>query len=168
MSDDLIKSTFESKAWAYVVMYHGVGIGFWDADEKKLVFHPSVEFDWEDVTELRVFDKDMELRFIRNEDGELKPRNSQGIKHDKLRCSDYMMYGTDVRENDTNDKSWTALIEDRGGKVYFPKDLKVASDIPMWLGIRNYLRFTEDLRLEVCDFAFTGFRKGSDKERVKL
>jgi len=161
------KNVFNAKAWAYAVMYHGVGIGLWCPDKQDLIFHPNVEFDWEDVTELRVFDEEKELRFVRNENGELKERNSADIKYDEVRCAEYLMYGTDASPED----EWTILTEDRGGELYFPtklKDLKLGSEKVMWLGIRNYLRFTEDLRLEVCDYAFTGFKSGMDKQGVDL
>ena len=66
-----ILTNFEGmKAWVYVVMFHNVEIGSWDGRNIKL--HDN-DFDWENVLELRVFNKDKELRYIRVSD-ELKCR----------------------------------------------------------------------------------------------
>jgi len=181
----LIKATFFSNAWAYTVMYHGVAIGTWRASEQKLDFCNEADFCWDDVLELRVFDTTdgihKELRFVRNEDGELLSRDSDkynnNVDYEEYKTGDtaeylvqdthYLMYGTDATDGEDG---WTILTEDRGGSVYFPKalDFKKDESIVMWLGIRNYLRFTEDLRLEVCDYAFMGFKKGLGKQEVKV
>jgi hypothetical protein len=85
------------------------------------------------------------------------------------------MYGTDAEP--AEDKSWTILKENRGGSLYFPTDKNKLSfdktgegkdQVVMWLGIRNYLRFTDDLRLEVCDYSFTGFKISLAKRKLDL
>ena len=161
---ELIKEAFPSKAWAYTVMHHGVAIGLWDGAD--LNFHPSAEFDWEDVTELRIFNPERELRFICTGGGKLLVRDSKDIEFVELRDCEYVMYGTNPDPD--IESGWTVLTEDRGGVVYFPKALSFESETVMWLGIRNYLRFTDDLRLIVCDYAFTGFMQGINKKEVTL
>jgi len=161
-----IREVFPSgKAWAYAVMYHGVALGIWDGDA--LNFHSSADFGWEYVTELRVFNAMRELRFVRGEEGILLVRDSEHIAFEETRDTAYLMYGTSANI-DAGNRNWTILTEDRGGKVCFPKELKFGDETVMWLGIRNYLRFTEDLRLEVCDYAFTGFKRDKNKQEVTL
>ena len=169
---EIIEDTFLSKAWAYTVMYHGVAIGLWV--DNALKFHESAEFDWKHVAELRVFNTERELRFVRGENNMLLVRKRIGdeliagdgsvIMYDDIRDCEYMMYGTDKHD----DAEWTVLTEDRGGNVCFPKPLEFSNnEIVMWLGIRNYLRFTDDPpRLEVCDYVFTGFKQGKNKKEV--
>ena len=172
---NLIKQAFSSRAWAYSVMYHGVAIGVWDGND--VFFHKSAEFDWAYVTELRIFNNERELRFIRNEDGVLLVRDNINIdmKNTEKQCAAYLMYGTNAKPDGGD--NWTVLTEERGGLVYFPKkkdDIGFekltdgGDEIVLWLGIRNYLRFTDDLRLEVFDYSFTGFKKGMDKREVEI
>jgi len=85
------------------------------------------------------------------------------------------MYGTDISHEEHGGITWTAFKEDRGGTLYFPKKLEFKDEpIQMWLDIHNYLQIAKtgigSVRLEVCDYAFTGFSKGngSKKEGVKL
>jgi len=165
-----IKSMFEeNKAWAYTTMYHGVAIGIWDGEQ--LQFHTSAGFCVEDIIELRVFDEKKELRVVSDEYGKLICRNSEIYKDDESDSEKYLMYGTkqvSLEENDQN-KNWIALEEDRGKELYFPKMKSlvfVNDEVYMWLCIRNYLRFSDDLRLEVVDYAFAGFRTGKDKKGV--
>ena len=168
-----INAVFKSqKAWAYAVMYHGVAIGTWEDGAEN--FHTTIDFSWENVIELRVFNSERELRFVRGEDGKLLFRDSANIVCDETRDTAYLMYGTSAQSKD----GWTIFSEDRGGNVYFPKEITFDAkdgnaEVVMWLGIRNYLRFTEDLRLEVFDYAFTGFMQGLGndgkyKQEVKL
>jgi len=172
-----IKDAFKDNAWAYTVMHHGVAIGLWDSAKGEIKFHHSAGFSWDYVTELRVFNCRRELRFIRNEDDTLVSRDTLELesrisKDDKDNTS-YLMYGTDISHEEHSGMLWTALKEDRGGKLYFPKEL-VFKDEPilMWLNIRNYLQIAKTsvggVRLEVCDYAFTGFSKGRKKEGVTL
>ena len=171
--NEKIAKVFKGEACAYAVMYHGVGIGKWDG--KEFNFHVSVEFDWDFVTELRVFSdvfgEERELRFVRLEDGTLKERDSANINAEQTKDVDYLLYGTSHRIED----DYTILSEDRGGKLYFPKEIQYEpleakqedKEVITWLSIRNYLRFSEDLRLEVCDYAFTGFRQGRPQKENK-
>ena len=172
----VIKEAFPKKAWAYTVMYHGVAIGIWDGTA--LCFHPSAEFDWDDVTELRVFDDNgaRELRFLRKENGTLVCRDSAFISGDTIPDSiEYLLYGTHAEPAEIDD--WTVLTESRGGSLYFPVAINELNfdqindrndQVVMWLGIRNFLHFTDDLRLEVSDYSFTGFKSTIDKLEVKL
>ena len=164
--ENKINNTFTGKAWAYKVMYHGVAIGLWDG--KDVRFHDGAGFDWDYILELRIFNKEREIRIIRGEGGGLLFRDS-GLHIDSKRthprCTAYRMYGTDY--DDINDK-WIMLKEERGGGIYFPKVHDFNGDKIMWLGICNYLRFTDDLRLEVCDYVFTGFKRGNGKQEVAL
>lgn len=172
-----IKTTFpDSDAWAYVVMYHSVGIGKWINEKDELVFHSSVAFSWNDVTELRVFDHNQELRFMRGENGTLLSRNSKYItpapdEIREIRNTKYLMYGTTITDPiEENGLQWTELSEDRGGKLMFPEELKFKNnEVVIWLKIRNFLRFTDGPRLEVCDYTFTSFEweketKGDTKD----
>jgi CRISPR-associated protein (TIGR03984 family) len=164
---EMTKKAFPDKAWAYTVMHQGVAIGTWEKDDVK--FHKSAAFCWNDVLELRVFHENRELRFTRNENGKFYRRDSDCISHDEVRHTAYLMYGTDAKP-DVDE--WIVLKEGRGGALYFPRNIADAAhrekEIIMWLGIRNYLRFTTDLRLEVCDYTFTGFKKGMAKREVQL
>ncbi|MCL2571359.1 MAG: CRISPR-associated protein Csx19 [Defluviitaleaceae bacterium] len=163
-------NTFEGKAWAYTVMYHGVAIGIWDGEN--LLFHDTTQFRWDYVTELRVFDDKREVRFIRDELGNLLFRDSKELENCKdytKQDAEYLMYGTDL----AYEGNWTILTEDRGGQLYFPGKLALKKDdIYMWLGIRNFLRIVESsvggVRLEVCDYVFTGFKEGAMKGLVDI
>ena len=164
-----INEAFPKIAWAYAVMCHKVAIGAWE--NGALNFHSTVDFNWENIIELRVFNSERELRFIRGEDDKLLLRDSDAIAADcEKRDTAYLMYGTSAHA----EGDWTLLKEDRGGELYFPKGLEFENNqVVMWLGIRNYLRFTEDLRLEVFDYAFTGFmrglnEKGTYKDKIPL
>ena len=161
------KIAFSDKAWAYAVMYHSVAIGIWDNDRDELIFHTDVKFNLDFVTELRIFNSKQELRFVRNEDGVLLFRDSTEIKYYTTRDTAYLMHGTNCNHPDENNGlQWTPLSEDRGGKLLFPKKLICENKkTVMWLGIRNYLHFTDDLHLEVSDFTFTGFIQGKNKEK---
>jgi len=171
-----IKDAFNSSAWAYAVMYHGVAIGLWDGENSNLYFHPTAGFSWDYVSELRVFDQSRELRFVRDENDNLCFRDSKGLE-ESISSSDkhdtsYLMYGTDITPEESNGTRWSVLTEDRGGRLYFPKELSFTGPILMWLNIRNYMQVvkspTGSVRLEVCDYAFTGFGKGTDKKGVEL
>jgi len=175
-----IKKVFGSNAWAYVVMYHCVAIGIWDGKNEKLIFHETIAFDWNYVTELRVFNNNRELRFLRDENDVLLCRDSSLLESStckkNIQDTSYLMYGTDVEIEEKQGAQWTALFEDRGGKVYFPKKLYFSQSskegVLMWLNIRNFLREGENsvggIKLEVCDYVFTGFSKGRNKEGVSL
>jgi len=173
------------KAWAYAVMYHGVAIGIWDGNKGELKFHSSAGFDWDYVTELRVFNDEQELRFMLNENGEMLHRDRKEFekitKADDFHKDDsYLMYGSNViDEQDDDDPSWSVLTEDRGGKIYFPQRLSFGKDeqIQIWLKIRSFFKIVDrktdnsepsSIHLDVCDYAFTGFSKGPEKEEVKI
>lgn len=170
---------FCTPAWVYVVMYHSVAIGTLDSnavigttslakEDPSLIFapnpsfdwgalfHESVDFDWDCVTELRIFNEKRELRIIRNMHNTLVMRDSQTLASYEYRNVDYLMYGT---KGSVIDDKWTVLSEDRGGDIYFPAKVETTDGkVQLWLKVRNFLRFTQDLRLEVCDYAFTGFK----------
>ena len=161
-----IKNAFNCEAWAYAVMYHGVAIGIWDGED--MIFHNSTGFNWDYVMELRVFNKEREMRLMRGENDVILLRDSDIYKNYndiEIRDTAYKMYGTGIR--DAGEK-WFALSEDRGGDLYFPKTNVFSGDNNMWLGIRDYLIVTEDLRLEAIDFAFTGFKYGLEWEKPEV
>ena len=169
-----IKDAFPGVSWAYAVMYHEVTIGLWNGDN--FVFHDSVDFDWKHVMELRVFNKARELRFLRDEGGDVLTRDSSedidaNDEDIETRVATYRMYGTNDEGTSTiSDASdrWIALREDRGGDLYFPKTPSFKGDSVMWLCIRSYLKVSSDLRLEIIDYAYTGFKCGLDKEEVVI
>jgi len=168
-----IKDAFKGKAWAYAVMYHGVAIGKWDSEKEALRFHDSAGFNWDYVTELRVFDNQRELRFLRDENDVLLCRDSLELEKniDDKQDTSYLMFGTTIVSKKT-DTTWTVFTEDRGGELYFPCELKFKGDIRMWLNIRNFFQVVESavggVWLEVCDYTFTGFSKGDEKGLVSI
>ena len=149
------------KAWAVVSQYHSVGIGRWDGE--KLNFHSDVEYDAAYVTELRVFNENAELRFA---NGIERFADDTGKK---LHDTGYLLYGTDITERDGD---WICLSEQRGGKLWFPKDVKFDNKDPiaLWLIIRHYLQYnrirmrdsiaTGKSALEVIDYRYVGFAQG--------
>ena len=173
---DEIKKRFPGKAWAYAVMYHGVGIGIWDGSEP--VFHESVEFDNDCIMEMRVFDASSELRIICGDgSGNPKYRFISDAENSDCFDRDYICFGTDSK----CEAGFTSLSEDRGGVLYFPKEIQLLERAVLWLTIRNYMRYNAvdiDDRaaakppLEIYDYRFVGFKMshmtGDDKKVVTL
>ena len=170
--EEKIKDKFAGvKAWAVVSQYHSVGIGCWDG--KKLVFHPDVEYDAACVTELRIFNESAELRFA---NGKERYADDKGKK---LHDTSYLLYGTDVTKRDSD---WICLSEQRGGILWFPKNILFdktpdgKDQVAMWLKIRHYLQYnhvsvsgsvaTGRPVLEVLDYRYVGFAQGicTDKQ----
>lgn len=168
---------FETAAWVYAVMYHGVALGSLksaailgtttqESDDAPLIFtqtdsvnwhelfnfHNKTDFDWSCVTELRIFNEERELRFMRGMDNQLILRDSLTLASYEPKDSSYLMYGT----RGCVDGEWTTLSEDRGGELYFPAAVNTANGL--WLNVCNFLHFTSDMRLEVVDYTFTGFK----------
>ena len=181
---DKIKDAFRGKAWAYIVMYHAVEIGVWD--DNKLAFF-SNEFDEDCCLELRVFDKDRELRFLHLPDNSFALRDTAEYTPEQDKESSevrYIMYG--YGETPISENNWTALSETRGGKLYFPKKLDIGNDkIRMKLGVKNYYRYNEVPvgksdesyetlenpgrgALEYYDYCLTGFYIGASETEVLL
>ncbi|MDR0838919.1 MAG: hypothetical protein LBN99_04680 [Oscillospiraceae bacterium] len=168
MFDEKIGNKFgNNKAWAVCTMYHGVIIGKWDG--KRLNFHKDAEFSEDCVTEMRVFNNDAELRFVKT-DGGIKERYITDGANSDVYDKKYLVYGTDY----TPDSGGIFLTEERGGKLWFPAVPEFADGkVNLWLGIRNYLKYNpvsigdDDTKrqtgkpaLEVTDYRYFGFYEG--------
>lgn len=179
---EVIKDAFPEKAWAYVVMYHGVEIGCWDRE--KLDFYPEA-FDESCCLELRVFDENRELRFLRRPDQSFAFRDTNDYADDKeagSRDVRYVMYGEKPPQFE---EGRTILKEDRGGKLYFPRKLDMSDPIVLKIGVKNYYRYNDvpvgknagadgsEVQscfgaLEYYDDRLTGFYVGADETEVTL
>jgi CRISPR-associated protein (TIGR03984 family) len=121
-------------AWAYAIFYDSVQLGYWNGTE--LRFHYAT-LNEGNVQELRVFNADKELRYVRLPDGSLAERfiDDTGKAPD---VSDlyYAVYGeTNVREGD-----WTLRMEARGGQLAIPAVLD-EDNTDLFLKIRNYFQW---------------------------
>ncbi|MDR2132080.1 MAG: hypothetical protein LBP30_01905 [Clostridiales Family XIII bacterium] len=179
---DIQKSFGGDIAWAYAVFYDSVRVGYWNG--AKLRFH-GIEFDEGNVQELRVFDANRELRYVRLPDDTLAERclDDTGKTPD---ASDlyYAVYG----EKNTPAGVWTIRTEARGGELAIPAILdEKRSDL--FLKVRNYFQWNEvpvgrasetgnaddgDIKpnvgaLSFRDYRFVGFfTDGKGKTEVKI
>jgi CRISPR-associated protein (TIGR03984 family) len=170
-----VKSKFDKSAWAYAVFYDRVQVGYWNGE--RLIFHDR-EFSENDMTEedgmteLRVFDGERELRYVRLPDDTLAARyiDDNGKAPD---VSDlyYAVYGEDAEST----AGWTRRFETRGGDLWIPADLK---DANLYLKVRNYFKWNgvpvgrdgaddSDIKpnpgpLEFSDFRFASFFADGD------
>lgn len=185
-----ISKVFKGKAWAYAEQYNGVKIGKWGASgvgTDKFSFYEPLEPEYLFV--LRVFNEERELKFTGDKCRDTAVYNKSnfinGLKDDfieKLADVKYYLYGEQRKENG----AYTELWEDRGGKLYFPAELKFPDGkVSLMLGIKNFARYNnvpvlpKDEKfdyglspsgagaLEVIDYAYTGFYYQNGK-RVEL
>jgi CRISPR-associated protein (TIGR03984 family) len=164
---ETIKAAFPEKAWAYIVLDFAVCIGVWDG--ARIVF--SEACDVENAQELRVFDANRELRFLKTPSGYAeRDSNAYGQKHGIDET--YVMYG----EKAESKNAYTALSETRGGSYDFPKQLVFPSEhVTLKLGIRHFAKYNPipvlkpdecaenglpvsgRAAFEIYDYAYTGF-----------
>jgi CRISPR-associated protein (TIGR03984 family) len=169
------------KAWAVCTMYHGVCIGRWTGAD--FVFHESAEYSQDCVTELRVFNTDAELRFVKvGADYNVRYKDETEVSEDDRQESVYLLYGSRVKGDREN--GWLCLSEERGGELWFPNDGNIKFDkiqvgdreeeqVLLWLKLHNYLKYnaiavgaddrarqTGKPALEVTDYRYVDFLKG--------
>jgi CRISPR-associated protein (TIGR03984 family) len=156
-------------------MFHNVEIGLWKDDSINL--HDK-DFNWGSLTELRVFDAESELRFVRVGD-DLRERylfDEKLQKNEFTKDTAYSLYGESIGKSDD---FGIALTETRGKELWFPKSLEFGNITAMRLKIRHYVRTNpiptnkapEAPGIEIYDFRFAGFeyRLKADKfEEVRL
>ena len=178
----IIEAAFDGKAWAYAEQLDSVKIGKWDG--KGFIFHKPL--DEQLLIELRVFDKDRELKFTKDKKHRDTASYDSSAFVSKLADAKYVMYGENAEVDDGG--NFTKLWEERGGILYFPAALDFPSktNIELKLGIRNFVRYNKvpvlrkgDMKydsgismsgagaLEVVDYAYTGFYY-SDNKAVEL
>jgi CRISPR-associated protein (TIGR03984 family) len=168
-----IRAAFLEKAWVYAEGHDSVKIGQWN--NNKFFFAESLEEEY--LTELRVFDKYRELKFIGDKYRDTNVYCGEDFIAE-LADAQYFMYG----EKADPQGEFTALSESRGGAIVFPGQLNFPrSDtlpdgvVGLKLGIRNYVRYnpvpvlpkgqkynfglekSAAGAIEVVDYAYTGF-----------
>jgi CRISPR-associated protein (TIGR03984 family) len=153
-------------------MFHNVEIGIWKNNSINLRDN---DFSWDNLTELRVFDADSELRLVRADDSfrERYIDDKEVLqKNTFTRDTAYLLYGENVGECDG---FGIALTETRGKELWFPKSLEFGNLKAMRLKIRHYVRTNpistdrapDKPGIEIYDFRFAGFEYWSKADKFE-
>lgn len=148
MISDLSKDFNNTLYIAY--MYDGITIGKFD-DGKFICSKGDLNFDWTQLLQLRIFNKDSELHIF---------KTSLGLKY-RLRTDDVdtvenlteyieaeqVLFGTITNKKDLTD-GYTKLTEDRGTEIILPFDFNIdngaAQDKRVKIKTRNYFDYIDN------------------------
>ena len=179
MEYERIRNAFPKQAWAYAVQDHNVQIGKWNG--KDFAFHNG----WHEkyLLELRVFNHERELRFIKGK----RPRDTEEYKNRNFEIVEllYVLYGSGEKKPDglsACEDGYTVLSEARSGKLYFPAKLTFDDRVEVKLLIRNFIAYNDipvrgrgepyDSELnagatavsQLIDYAYAGFYVNGKRE----
>ena len=147
ISDEL--NTVNEPLFVLAYFSDSVKVGYYKDNE--IHFYKEAKVDTKKLEEIRIFNKDLELKLVRNEIiGDVRTfigrfikqcsisyDNENLIDEDKFIYDErFLVYGRGNKRG--NDDNWIRVREDRGGELWLPiEGIK-------WLGVRNYLEYGDD------------------------